>query len=914
MATKKKETTKKKEPAKKKTPTRSRKKAPTKAQSKKQSILIYELKLVALVTVSVILGFALHTNAIGLFGVIAKKVAFGLFANAGYCIPYVLFVLVFVHINHNLDEVRVKYSIASIFLFVSVILLVTTYSYDLIAETLKFNQTSLFSSDGVSMSFSNGIDGHGGGVLGNWITFAIVGIFGKVGAYIIALCLLAGTFILGTRTSVSEMIEKQKQAQAEKQAARKEAVLAAAAERAASQQMTIDDVPAAVEKPALKSRPPVSDKPSLMKKISNFKVFDSANSLDDLDEKPKSKDMSQEKVKAKEVALEADKRPVATGHVPPKPKVSDLTITPDPVEETPGPQIKFNDFTLAEEPVKETEEKEDDKPLTKAEEKAIIEAMDENNKPAYEDYVIPSTDMLKINTSLAQSTSKDDLLEKAKLLEQTLQNFGVDAKVVQVSQGPTITMYELQPSPGVKVSKIVGLSDDIALNLAATHVRVAPIPGKVAVGIEVPNESTSMVMMRDVVETKEFKSASSKLSFALGKDISGKPIIGDLAKMPHMLIAGATGSGKSVCVNTIINSILFNSTPDEVKLLMIDPKVVELSNYNGIPHLILPVVTDPKKAAIALNWAVQEMTRRYQLFAETSVKDMKGYNVKADKINAQREADAIKAAEEAAKRAAEKASENSGEAGDMTNETAPSQDGDVTNQEAADVTKITIDKMEKLPQIVVIIDELADLMMVAASAVEDAICRLAQMARAAGIHLIVATQRPSVDVITGLIKANIPSRIAFAVSSQTDSRTIIDMGGAEKLLGKGDMLYYPVGESKPKRIQGAFISEEETEEVVEFVKAQAEGVVYREEILESSNAPSGLGGDDDDEHLKEAIEVVVHAKSASVSMLQRKFRVGYNRAARMIDEMESRGIVGPSQGSKARTVLITPEELEEVES
>lgn len=896
MATKKKETSKRKESTKKKAPTRSRKKSPTKAQGKRQSILIYELKLVALVTVSVILGFALHTSAIGLFGVIAKKIAFGLFANAGYCIPYMLFVLVFVHINHNLDEVRVKYSFASIFLFLSVILLVTTHAHDLIAETLKFNQTSLFSSDGVAMSFSNGIDGHGGGVLGNWITFATVGIFGKAGAYIIALCLLVGAFILGTRTSVSEMIEKQKQLQAEKQAARKEAVLAAAEERRAEKQVVPDFIQPPAKRPVIKSRQPVSSKPSLMKQITNFKAFDSATNLDDLEQKPQLKNKSS----------------MEKGHVPPKPKVSDLTITPDPIEENISPQIKLNDFASSEETIKEKKEKEDSPPLTKAEEKAIIDTMDENNKPAYEDYVIPSTNMLKINTSLGQSTSKEDLLEKAKLLEQTLQNFGVDAKVVEVSQGPTITMYELQPSPGVKVSKIVGLSDDIALNLAASHVRVAPIPGKVAVGIEVPNESTSMVMMRDVVETKEFKSASSKLSFALGKDISGKPIIGDLAKMPHMLIAGATGSGKSVCVNTIINSILFNATPDEVKLLMIDPKVVELSNYNGIPHLILPVVTDPKKAAIALNWAVQEMTRRYQLFAETSVKDMKGYNVKADKINAQREAEAIKLAEEVAKKQVGNTGDESAE---LLNDLQSSPNNqEIPDDNPADLTKIAVDKLEKLPQIVVIIDELADLMMVAASAVEDAICRLAQMARAAGIHLIVATQRPSVDVITGLIKANVPSRIAFAVSSQTDSRTIIDMGGAEKLLGKGDMLYYPVGESKPKRIQGAFISEEETEEVVEFVKAQAEGIVYKEEILDASSMSSGLGGDNDDEYLKEAIEVVVHAKSASVSMLQRKFRIGYNRAARMIDDMESRGIVGPSQGSKARTVLMTPEELEEVES
>ena len=860
MATKK--TTKKttKKPTSSKTKA-APKKSTQKKQNKKQTILIYELKLIALVTVAVILAFALHTNAIGIFGVYSKKLLFGLFANAGYIVPYVFFVLIFVQINHNLEEVKIKYTFASLFIFVSVLLTITTFSYDIIAETLKFKQISLFSSAGVSESFVNGINGNGGGVLGNWLTFATVGIFGKVGTYIIALCLLAGSFILGTRMTVSEMIEKRKEAQAVK----KEAKLAAV-------QMHMDDVPKQSVKKAV-AQPTTKEavkegKPGLLKR--SFKTFDSDTYLEDDKKKPV----------AKKAAVKQPVQPTAATPVEPVAKPVTKPVTEDPM-----PQIKFNNFSAI--VPEESEKKEvDEKPLSKAEEKEIIKTMDENNKPAYENYVIPSTGILTVNTALAQSTSEDELRERAQLLEQTLKNFGVDAKVVQVSQGPTITMYELQPSPGVKVSKIVGLSDDIALNLAAHHVRVAPIPGKAAVGIEVPNEETSMVMMRDVIETKEFKSSKSKLSFALGKDISGTPIVGDLSKMPHMLIAGATGSGKSVCVNTIINSILFNATPDEVKLLMIDPKVVELSNYNGIPHLILPVVTDPKKAAIALNWGVQEMVRRYQLFAENGVKDMKGYNVKADKINAQREADAKKAAEKAAEQG----------------------DGKVVEQPS-------VEKMEKLPQIVVIIDELADLMMVAANAVEDAICRLAQMARAAGIHLIVATQRPSVDVITGVIKANIPSRIAFAVSSQTDSRTIIDMGGAEKLLGKGDMLYYPVGESKPKRIQGAFISEEETEAVVEFVKAQATGAEYREEILETTAAPAGLGNDDDDdEHLKEAIELVVHAKSASVSMLQRKFRVGYNRAARMIDEMESRGVVGPSQGSKARTVLITPEELEEVES
>lgn len=848
----------KKATTKKKTATKSKAKKANKKTStrinqkkKKQTILIYELKLVALVTLTVILAAALHTNAIGIFGVYAKKLLFGLFANAGYIIPYVTFVLVFVQINHNLEEVRVKYTLASVFLFVSVLLTLTTLSHDLVAESLKFNQIALFSSAGITESFKNGMTGQGGGVLGNWLTFAMVNIFGKIGTYIIALCLLAGAFILGTRMTVGEMIEKQKErqlARKEQRAINVQAMQAAKkveqTQKSATKQVHVDDV--------AKAKP----------KANNFKEFDSSSYIEDT---------SHAKTKLSKKTADQLKDAVAESIA----QKSAEPAMPEYVEPV-MPEIKFNNFTMPE--AHELDQKEtDDQPLSKAEEKEIIKTMDESNQPAYENYIMPSIDMLTVNTSLTQSTSKDALLDKAKLLEQTLLNFGVEAKVVQVSQGPTITMYELQPSPGVKVSKIVGLSDDIALNLAAHHVRVAPIPGKAAVGIEVPNESTSMVMMRDVIDTKEFKSSKSKLSFALGKDISGKPIIGDLGKMPHMLIAGATGSGKSVCVNSIINSILFNATPDEVKLLMIDPKVVELSNYNGIPHLILPVVTDPKKAAIALNWGVQEMVRRYELFAENSVKDMKGYNNKADKINVERQA-------EADRRALEHPEEE----------------------------KVTIEKMEKLPQIVVIIDELADLMMVAASAVEDAICRLAQMARAAGIHLIVATQRPSVDVITGVIKANIPSRIAFAVSSQTDSRTIIDMGGAEKLLGKGDMLYYPVGESKPKRIQGAFISEEETESVVEFVKTQATGTEYREEILETTSSSAGIGrDDDDDEYLKEAIELVVHAKSASVSMLQRKFRIGYNRAARMIDDMETRGIVGPSQGSKARNVLITPEAFEE---
>ena len=465
-------------------------------------------------------------------------------------------------------------------------------------------------------------------------------------------------------------------------------------------------------------------------------------------------------------------------------------------------------------------------------------------------YRLPSLELLKDNTSAKNLDNHTEHMEKAKLLEETLNNFNVDAKVVSVKMGPSITMFEVQLSPGVKVSKIVGLSDDIALNLATSHVRIAPIPGKAAIGIEVPNTVTSMVTLKEVLNSPEFKKPESKLTIGLGKDISGTPIIGDLASMPHLLIAGATGSGKSVCVNTIISSILFNARPDEVKFLMIDPKVVELSTYNGIPHLILPVVTDPKKASIALNWAVNEMTRRYKLFADQTVRDMKGYNRKAEPLG-----------------------------------------------------------LEILPQIVVIIDELADLMMVAPNQVEDAICRLAQMARAAGIHLIVATQRPSVDVITGLIKANIPSRIAFSVSSAIDSRTIIDMSGAEKLLGKGDMLFYPVGAAKPKRTQGAFMSDDEVEGLVSFIKNQSLEVQYNESILDEVQSVE-QDFSEADEYLEDAIRFVLETGQASASMMQRRFRVGYNRAARLVDSMEERGIIGPSRGSKPREVLMSMDEFE----
>ena len=480
-------------------------------------------------------------------------------------------------------------------------------------------------------------------------------------------------------------------------------------------------------------------------------------------------------------------------------------------------------------------------------------------------YRFPPMSLLKRGS---KSTGESDahLRETAMKLQQILQNFGVQVTVTNVSCGPSVTRYELQPEMGVKVSKIVGLTDDIKLNLAAADIRIeAPIPGKAAVGIEVPNKETSAVMLRDLLETQEFKSSQSNISFAAGKDIAGKAVVTDIAKMPHLLIAGATGSGKSVCINTLIMSILYKASPDEVKLIMIDPKVVELSVYNGIPHLMIPVVTDPKKAAGALNWAVAEMTRRYQAFAEYNVRDMKGYN---EKVSAAPEIDGV--------------------------------------------------KQLPMPQIVIIVDELADLMMVAPGDVEEAICRLAQLARAAGIHLVVATQRPSVNVITGLIKANMPSRIAFSVSSGVDSRTIIDMNGAEKLLGRGDMLFYPSGYQKPARVQGAFVTDKEVQSVVDYLKDYNGDADYDEEIVNHVNtsevgagAAGGNEGNERDTYFADAGRLIIDKDKASIGMLQRAFKIGFNRAARVMDQLCEARVVGGEEGTKPRKVLMSKEEFEQ---
>lgn len=752
----------------------------------------YEFQLLGLLGFTGLSAVSLHTGSAGALGAALKQLYFGLFASAGYAMPYLILVAGFLTINRHLSKFRSRWLLAAMLTMVSILIVVTLVQR-------QYMPAEYFTMEGLKQAHISGVAGYGGGVLGTLIAGIFLSTIGVYGTYVLVLCMILAIMMLTTSFTITRM------GNAFKGTAIKTGEVIVDANRNLMQSMTTvpDDGPAA-------------KKHHSIMKLMRQDQFDRDMPKFVPDVKP-----ADDPIEAalpfiinKNEQLEI---PIIES-VPQKPKPRTAPVKPVAAEEA-------------------------------GDETAVTIEIAENEWP---DYELPSTDLLTPVPEDNSQQDKKEILANAKLLEDTLSSFGIDAKVVQISRGPAITRYELQPSPGVKVSRIVSLSDDIALNLAAQQVRiVAPIPGKAAVGIEVPNKAISMVTLREVLESDGIQEAESKLAFSLGKDISGKPIVADLAKMPHLLVAGATGSGKSVCINTIISSILFRARPDEVKFLMIDPKVVELNIYNGIPHLILPVVTDPKKASIALNWAVQEMTDRYKLFAEAGVRDITGYN---RKLTA---------------------------AGQGTG----------------------------IPKIVVIIDELADLMMVAPNAVEDAICRLAQMARAAGIHLIVATQRPSVDVITGVIKANIPSRIAFAVSSMMDSRTIIDMGGAEKLLGKGDMLYYPVGVPKPMRVQGSFISDTEVEDLIHFIKSQVGEVSYNPEILDSVK-PQEINTAEADEFLEQAIEFVIASRQASASLLQRKFRVGYNRAARLIDSMEERGVVGPTMGSKPREVLMSADEYD----
>ena len=565
-----------------------------------------------------------------------------------------------------------------------------------------------------------------------------------------------------------------------------------------------------------------------------------------------------------------------------KPAASSWDANPDVIADAAEPGINYDSFYIPEEPkqvvtaggkVIETDTEslhkklEQKKQNIKAEGEtgaAVSMQIQEQAQAPKKEYKFPPIALLKRGSRIAGSFSEQEYKKTAIKLQQTLRDFGVGVTVTNISCGPAVTRYELHPEQGVKVSRIVGLADDIKLSLAAEDIRIeAPIPGKSAVGIEVPNKENNTVYLRDLFESDNFKGHTSRLAFAVGKDIGGQVVVTDIAKMPHLMIAGATGSGKSVCINTLIMSIIYKSKPEDVRLIMIDPKVVELSVYNGIPHLLIPVVTDPKKASGALNWAVAEMTDRYKKFAQYNVRDLKGYNAKLETIK------------------------------DLEDDQKP----------------------QKLPQIVIIVDELADLMMVSPGEVEDAICRLAQLARAAGLHLVIATQRPSVNVITGLIKANVPSRIAFSVSSGVDSRTIIDMNGAEKLLGKGDMLFYPAGFPKPQRVQGAFVSDQEVQKVVDFLTAQGMEAQYSAEVESQVNAAPELsapgGSGNQDEYFVQAGRFIIEKEKGSIGMLQRAFKIGFNRAARIMDQLCEAGVVGEEEGTKPRKVLMTLEEFEE---
>ena len=758
-----------------------------------------DIKGIILISLGLILALAIYTNFAGALSIFARKIIFNLIGilSLGLPIYLIYFGINLIKFKSNIKYARKIIGITVIYVIIG--LFFATVKIQTV-DSIGFSNTlrDILSYDGFNIH---------GGILCHIIAYPLSMLVGFLGAYIfyITFAIISSVLLMDiTLYEVyTEIVNKFK---SRKKAIRK---FKSSNKKASSPSIAIDD----------------SSEDKFIKDINNkIKILDF--------------------MRNSEIKDNVDTLPEINIHI----SEEDNTLDEYNVE-------LFNN-------IKHSSTKHN-KGITESEKSVVTKEIDTMLNTSKENfikiYTYPKLDLLNNNAkSKMKNEDKQDLFDNANKLEDTLMSFGVEAKVLQVTKGPSVTRFEIQPSPGVKVSKIVNLQDDIALGLAASAVRMeAPIPGKSAIGIEVPNKKQTPVFLREVLDSKEFQESTKKISFALGKDITGTCIVGDLSEMPHMLIAGATGSGKSVCINSLIVSLLYKYSPDEIKLLMIDPKVVELSIYNGIPHLLIPVVTEPKKAAGALNWAVNEMDKRYELFTKYKVKNIKSYNQQVDK-------------------------------------------GFIS---------------EKLPYIVLIVDELADLMMTCPNDVEDYICRLAQKARAAGIHLIIATQRPSVDVITGVIKANIPSRISFAVSSGVDSRTILDQTGAEKLLGRGDMLYSPMGANKPLRIQGAFISEEEVENVVDFIKSSEDEVNYREEIIEHINnenlSSSSHSGDseENDELLDEAIKLVVEYQQASTSFIQRKLRIGFNRASRIMEELEAKGIISERDGSKPRQVLIAKDEI-----
>lgn len=771
-----------------------------------------DIKGIIYIGLGILMAIAIYTNLAGTLSILSREYIYRFIGVLAFVMPIYL-------IYYGIGTIKFKGNIEYTRKLVGFTLL--TITMGLFFGTMRI-QTIDIEGFGDSLRFmmrAEGINLHGG-FLGHLIAYPLSRLIGYIGSYILYVTIAAISIILCMDVTLYDLYMKVKEKFTSSEPKRK-----AKKERAIEKTLPNIKVPSA--------------EPTLDEELSqeNFiKEINNKIQILDFMRNSELKDEEEEKLQN----IDIDNLEVDTS-------IDDDFGPLEFVDEEEKP-VEVMDFSTVKDGVKVV------KPTKTIDNKDIaIDIHDEEEAPEVKEYQYPKLDLLKVNTKLKmKNEDRKELMESADKLVHTLGSFGVEAKVVHVTKGPSVTRFEIQPSPGVKVSKIVNLQDDIALGLAASAVRMeAPIPGKAAIGIEVPNKKQSPVLLREVLDSTEFIESDKKLAFALGKDITGKCVVGDLSEMPHMLIAGATGSGKSVCINSLIVSLLYKYSPQDVKLLMIDPKVVELSVYNGIPHLLIPVVTDPKKAAAALNWAVNEMDKRYELFTTMKVKNIKSFNALYEK----------------------------------------------------GIIK------EKLPYVVLVVDELADLMMTCPGDVEDYICRLAQKARAAGIHLIIATQRPSVDVITGVIKANIPSRVSFAVSSGTDSRTILDQTGAEKLLGRGDMLYSPMGANKPMRIQGAFISEEEVENVVEFIKSADSDVNYQDEIMnhintEASSTVTKDNTEAEDELLDDAIKLVVEYQQASTSFIQRKLRVGFNRASRIMDELEAKGIISEKDGSRPRQVLI----------
>ena len=846
-------------------------KKPTKKQLQESAAIRDEICILCVLAVCILLLIS-NFGIGGLIGDAVSSILFGLFGWIAYLIPMLIFgVVAFLVSNRGNTHAYIK----SAALFVLVILLATLLElimnpYDATAGLMTYYRQSSLNKTA-------------GGLFGGFLMKLLCPMIGTVGTYVVVVILAIVCVIIITEKSllkplgqkskvVYEDAKKRRETSSIKSAQRREVRRQERAARLEEEVKTREQQQAKAVISGESSR--------RNKKVSGVSF---ATTLIDTPVRGKSPEihellpeepLSDMRIKPLDEMpeLHIDSPFEEPGNVMGEEKsISEVEIPP--IDEPIVPMDSVSVPEETEKPVKQVHKQQspEEKEAVTKETQSVEATVQAQSEAPVKKYLVPPLELLKKGKA-ASGDSNAHLRATAMKLEQTLLNFGVKVHVTNASCGPSVTRYELQPEQGVKVSKIVGLADDIKLNLAVSDLRIeAPIPGKAAVGIEVPNEENTAVMLRDLLEAPEFQKSKAKLAFAVGKDIAGKVIVADIAKMPHLLVAGATGSGKSVCINTIIMSIIYKANPEDVKLIMVDPKVVELNVYNGIPHLLIPVVTDPRKAAGALNWAVAEMMKRYQLFAEYNVRDLKGFNEK------------------------------------------------IAQLEPAD------NNPKKMAQIVIIVDELADLMMVAPKDVEGAICRLAQLARAAGIHLILATQRPSVNVITGLIKANMPSRIAFAVSSGVDSRTIIDMNGAEKLLGKGDMLFYPTGYPKPVRVQGSFVSDKEVQQVVDYLISQNGGASYSSDLEEHlSNDTSGelSGGtisygntsepeDNRDHYFADAGFFIIEKEKASIGMLQRMFKIGFNRAARIMDQLAEAQVVGPEEGTKPRKVLMTKEEFEE---